>query len=271
MVILAGLAICLAASRCLGGVAQLGQLYPNPVSFISGLTFDNDPNPVDLDAIWTLNRVDKSNASVITSNASAPAGSFGQSLVYDPTTGYYYSAGAANSLVRIDPVTFAHVTVGSFGTTFNFIGLAVDSSGTLWLGADHNSNEELWKVNKITGLASFQRPIIFPDGHSQLHTMTIGSDGTFYAAARSISDAEGIYRIDPNTGLAPFVTGISSSFQDTLLALAQDPMTKDYYGVLGNNSSSGSTFYLEEITGIPEPAYGLAIGLATLLLTRRRR
>jgi len=276
--------MCLTATyRATAGVIVIGDLHPYPQPNVSpgveGITFDYDRNPLVLDQwAWTLQRIDKTTAAVLSSVTSNPVTSFNEQLVFDPTTLAYFTRGyddaTGDILIRIDPVAYNHATVGPLGTPLiNFGGLAIDPAGNLWLGID-SSTEQLWTVDKGSGAAAFSRNITFPGGF-QLHSMTIGSDGTFYAAAKALAfndGGEGIYRIDPNTGVATFVTSTNPPASNyALVSMTQDPATLQYYGIWSHFDFSDSAykFQLVEVTGVPEPC-GLW-GLCVLLLQLRRR
>jgi hypothetical protein len=222
-----------------------------------GITFDSNTNPLVLDRwAWILHRVDKGTGTVLSSVTSNPVTSFNDQLVFDSSTGNYFTVGysGGNDLVRIDPDTHAHTTVGSLGVGFpNFNGLAVDPSGNLWFGDDRNGAAELWSVDKNTGAATFSRNITFPGG-LQFHTLTVASDGTFYMAASAYSfndGGEGIYRINSLNGAATFITSTDrgTGFQ-TIQSFDQDHVTGRFYGVSGPTDTSNH-YYLVEIQAFP--------------------
>jgi hypothetical protein len=278
--------VAFATHQSSAGINVIGELQPQPQANVSagihGITFDTDSNPIILDRwAWTLQRVDKNTAAVLSSVTSKPVLSFSDQLVFDPSTMALftrtYEDSGGDALVRIDPLTHDHVTVGLFGTPFiNFGGMAIDASGTLWMGID-SSTESLWTVNKSTGAATFQRNITFPGG-LQLHTMMIAADGTFYASAKALGfndGGEGIYRINPSTGAATFLTSTNPPASAyALISMAQDPGTLRYYGIWQHLDFSESKykFQLVEVTGIPEPSgLGLLLWVFGLALRRRPR
>jgi hypothetical protein len=264
------------------GVIQLPSSGPNAVPGTDGIAFDGDANPLVLEnTSWVLERIDKTNAAVLSSQVSNPVSSLNDNLVFDPTSGAYFTRGSATSrgdlLVRIDPITHDHTTIGAFGTPqINFGGLAVDPSGAMWLGID-SSTEQLWKVDKNTAAATFWKTITFPGG-LQLHSMAITTDGRFLMAAKAFSfndGGEGIYQINPATGAASFLTSTNPdpTRSQLLLGLTQDPLTSRYYGVREDFdfSTHAQTYYLVEVTGVPEPTATLGIWVLALCLRRRRR
>jgi hypothetical protein len=270
-ILVAGLGI---APSALGGVNVIGQL-PQQTSFFGyrGITFDSGSNPLVLSEWdWQLLRIDKATASVLSSQTSNPVASFNDQFVYDPATTSYFTIAGGNSLVRFDPVTLDHMTVGLLGAPqMNFKGLGVDTSGDLWLGMDVGS-AQWWRVNKTTGQATFATNITFPGG-VQFHTLTIDSSGTFYMAAASllgVDDGEDIYRLDPITGQASLLTSTHPSLlgAEKVQSMTQDPSTGRFYAVWG--PGTGDSYFLSEVTGIPEPTVALVAGVGFLALRRRR-
>jgi len=272
------------SSAARAGVIVIGQLAlsgaPNATPGTDGIAFDGDPNPLVLEnTSWALVRVDKTDAAVLSSQVSNPVASFDDNLVFDSSTGTYFTRGTmttrGDTLVRIDPVTHDHTTVGNLGAPqINFGGLAIDPLSNLWLGIDA-STEQLWKVDKNTGVATFQRNITFPGG-LQLHSMTITADGRFLMAAKAFSfndGGEGIYQINPATGAATFLTSTNPnpSRLQQLLGLAQDPISGRYYGVRldWDFSAQPQTYSLVEVMNVPEPNVALLMLLP--LAARRRR
>src|SRR4051812_25667551 len=117
-----GLSLLVAmAGEVRAGTVVIGELHPFPQPSVTpgirGITFDAGVDPLILDRwAWTLQRIDKSNASVLSSTTSNPVTSRNDQLVFDPTTGAYFTIGGATSLVRIEPITWDHATVGPLGT-----------------------------------------------------------------------------------------------------------------------------------------------------------
>jgi sugar lactone lactonase YvrE len=284
--IVSGIVLCFAlahsilARHAAAGVNVIGQLPQQSSGFgYNGLSFDTDPNPVVLARWeWTLRRIDKTSAAVLSAVTSNPVTSFNDQLVFDRTTLNYLTVGYSSdtnqdTLVSIDPVNYNHSTIGALGVGFpNFHGLAIDPSGSLWYGADVNGGAKLWSLDKSTGAATLSREITFPGG-LQFHTLTFGSDGTLYVAASAYQfddGGEGIYRVDRNNGIATFLTSTDrgAGFQ-TIQSFSQDPLTHRYYGISGPTDTN-NRYYLVEITGVPEPS-GLTVLCAGALWLRRRR
>jgi len=262
----------------IAGVTVIGQLHPFPQPNVTpsfgGITFDSNPNPIVIDTwSWALQRINKVDASVLSTQATNAVANYDDQFVFDPTTGDYFTIGTtfgSNSLVRIDHSSNTNTSVGITGTPqINFAGLAVDPSGNLWLGID-STTEQLWTIDKNAGSGSFTHAITFPGG-LQLHTLTIAADGTFYMAAKAFSfndGGEGIYRVNKNTGAATFITSTNPPASTyAIISMAQDPTSMQYYGIWQHFDFTDSTYKydLVEITGIPEPSVILPLCGALLL------
>jgi hypothetical protein len=269
-----------AARESIAGTTVIGELHPYPqpnvTPAIHGITFDADPNPRILDVwAWTLQRIDKTNSAVLSSVTSNPVSSHNDQLVYDRSSGDYFTlrtASNSTSLVRIDHTNYANATVGALGTPqINYFGLGIDPSDNLWLGIDSGS-AQLWSINKNTGQATFNHNITYPGGLG-LHSMTIASDGTFFATATSfLTGGEGVYRINSSTGAATFITSTDTTGTADIVSLTQDPSSSRYYGISQRFDFNQSAFEysLVEVTGIPEPNC-VAILLATTAVGFARR
>jgi DNA-binding beta-propeller fold protein YncE len=269
--------ICLCASWLHAGVITIGPLTPfsngGPTPGIEGIAFDGTPNALVIDTLsWAVSRVSLQNAAVLSSTVSMPLppDNYNDQLVFDHTTGNFYTIEDDTTLVKIAPGTFANSTVGSTGQFFNFTSLAADPAGNLWIGTDHNGGE-LWSVNKQTGLATFQTHINVPSNH-QLTSLAIDEYGNFliYALSNAFNLPNDLCSVNPATGataiLAPGATGVPV-FAD---AMSYDPLTKSFYAVMEDRTSS-FTYSLARITGVPEPTSAILAAGAVLLLRRRHR
>jgi hypothetical protein len=269
-----GVGLLAGARGVRAGAVVIGPLTPAPAvsPSISGIVFDTNSNPLVLDQnAWTLQRIDKTTAAVLATSSSSPASSLNDELAYDSATGGYYTIRSRNTLTWIDPVTLNNTDVGPLGGTFNgFNGLSEDPAGNLWFTEDQTGTSHLWMIDKGTGLASGARTI---PGFVDVRTLMIASDGTFYGAGHAAffdDGGEGIYRINPNTGVATFLTSTMPSGPQLLVSLAEDPISHRIYGVREDRNSSPFGYALVEVTGIPEPTFGCGTIIIAMMGLRIR-
>jgi len=272
------IALAVQSGRSLAAVTEIGQLHPflkpGVTPGFEGIACDGSTNPIVLDRwAWTLSRVDGSSAAVLDSHVSNPVSSFNGALAYDAPLGCYYTTTGNKTLVRLDPDTGTHTSIGtSLGATFNFISLAVDPSDTLWLATDNAGAEQLWTVNKTTGVATLDHAITFTDSR-QVTAMAIEPNGTFVVVANSGLFDERFYQVDPLTGnpTALGKTGIAGGQLRFMNSLTFDGTTGRVYGV---EEIRSTTPYSYELVGgpiTPEPRQSWVLFLTpSVLLTRPR-
>jgi hypothetical protein len=251
------------------GVIVIGALSPsNPggVSIgIDGIAFDGTPNALVIDRwSWDIERVSVQDASLIGSTTSTPVRTFYNSqLAYDSTTGDLYTVYTNQYLVRIAAGTYQNTIVGGgIGAFFNFVGLAADPSGNLWLATDDNGGE-LWSIDKQSGIGTLHTTVNVPVS-SQITSMMIDSSNHFILSVLNNLDPVSFLSLDPNTGNTSLLT--TSSTNTTVNAMAYDPVTQNYYGIQNSNT-------LIQIVGVPEPS-GIvlaALGLIGVAVVGRQR
>ena len=220
---------------------------PGGVSIgIDGIAFDGTPNALVIDKwSWDIERVSVQDASLIGSTTSTPVRTFYNSqLAYDSTTGDLYTVYTNQQLVRIAAGTYQNTIVGGgIGAFFNFVGLAADPSGNLWLATDDNGGE-LWSIDKQSGIGTLYTTVNVPV-NSQITSMMIDSSNHFILSVLNNLDPVSFLSLDPNTGNTSLLT--TSSTTTTVNAMAYDPITQNYYGIQNSNS-------LIQIVGVPEPS-----------------
>jgi hypothetical protein len=262
IVSLAAAALAQLATVAAGGVVSIGDLHPSNPGGVSigfgGIAFDGTPNALVLDKwSWEIKRVSLADAAVISGATSTPVPSFqyNSQLAYDPTTGDFYTTTLNTALVRIDGDTLQHAQVGAgIGDFFNFVGLASDPAGNLWLATDNNGNQ-LWSVNKQTGVGTVHTQINVPLG-DQVQSMLIDGGGHFILSI-SHNGFKSFYELNPATGN---VTLLAPGDNGTIFAMTYDPVSHAYYGI-------EEGFFLVKIVGVPEPATILLAGFGAIALT----
>ena len=261
-----------------GGVIVISQLTPfvdgQRTPRISGLAFDGHTNPWIIDGLsWSMERLDALNGSVLETYSPQPAPLYLDSLAWSAQTGLFYTANQ-NYLYSIG--LGSRTIIGSF-PLFNFTSLAFDPAGNLWVGVDHNTSAELWRVNTSTAQLSFVTSIAI---RTQLTAMSIDQQGRFYVAAYdSAGNTSSIYSVNPGTGAALLLTTAlvsSNNYPNLVVDFEQQPGTGRWLAVTEQRSDSGGSFSFGEITGIssnnvPEPSYSFAVALALSLIVLRAR
>jgi hypothetical protein len=187
----------------------------------SGTLFGTDPSNED------LIRVDPATGA---GTVVGPMGVGSPSLTVDPMTGAMYAGagGGDDQLYRVDPATGGTTVVGSTnlglatvaGMDFRADGIlfaAVNLAGDGGTGADH-----LALIDPNTAAATVIGPfgscvgVTVPSGGGGSCTLegiegiAFSPSGTLYGAlsARGAAGAPGLYRIDPATGAATFLTSL---------------------------------------------------------------
>jgi hypothetical protein len=252
LVLFAGLAGVLAfAAEAPAGVVTIGSLAifpkPNVTDGVEGIAFDGSPNPLVIDRwSWAINRASLTDASTLQSHQTSPVPStYNDQLVHDSASGDFFTISSNQQLVRINGTTYGISNVGSgIGKFFNFVSMAEDPAGNLWLANDINGGQ-LWRVNKTTGVGNLQT-VVAPVVNGQVTALLIGDAGRFIVYTHVPNVPGWFDLIDPNTGARTFLSsGVSS---DTYLsAMDYDPVSRQYYGIVGLNT-------LVRITGVPEPS-----------------
>ena len=271
----------LSAAAAHAGVRVIGPLIPSGThtggAAVEAIAFDGSPDPLVLDRLsWALERVSTQDATVLSSAVSPPApDGFNSQLVYDGATGDFYTVRLNQTLVRISGATLSHSPVGSgIGAFFNFVSIAEDPAGNLWLATDAGSGE-LWTVDKQTGVGTVQTSIHLPPNH-QLTSMTIDTAGDMivYAYSNDVATPSYICKVDPSTGATSILSQGSDNAFAFLNAMSYDPASASFYGILEDRSNTSDyTFSLVQVTGVslPEPLSVCALGACCLIALRRRR
>jgi hypothetical protein len=237
------------------GVVTIGSLdmFPKPAvtDGVQGIAFDGSPNPLVLDRwSWAINRASLTDASTLETHQTSPVPStYNNQLVYDSASGDFFTVSSNQQLTRISGSTYSISNVGSgIGQFFNFVSMAEDPSGNLWLTND-NDGGELWRVDKTTGVGSLQT-VIAPVLNGQVTALLIDDAGRFIVYTHVPNVPGRFDLIDPSTGARTFLSsGVTS---DTYLAaMDYDPTSHQYYGIVGQNT-------LVRLTGVPEPS-GVAL------------
>jgi hypothetical protein len=266
------------ASRAEAGSILIGQLNPTPNDLTwgyGGIAFDGDPNPLVLENGGHLKRVSVTNAAVLESVPLAGAPTFWRSLEYRPSTNNFFTTRRTSTDVLYSrTVTGTPASVGSTGWNFNFLGLAYDPSGALWLASDSNPAVPfpivpgLFTVNPSTGATALACNISGVGG--QVNSLGIDEAGQFF-----VTTSSSIYQLNPVTGAATFVTSTGlASGSDFFGDIAFNPNTDKWYGVEERRSGSPRQWYLREITGmpaVPEPGSIATLAPVALCAMRRRR
>ena len=268
----------LSVSPAFGGFISISQLSPfndgQRTPRISGLAFDGQQNPWIIDGLsWSMERLNALNGSVLETYSPQPDPQYNDSLAWSAQTGLFYTA---NQFYLYSMGLGSRAIIGPF-PLFNFTSLAFDPGGNLWVGVDHNTSAELWRVNTSTAQLSFVTSI---GVGTQLTALSIDSQGRFYIAAYdSSANTSSIYSVNPNTGTALWLTTAlvgSNSDPNLVVDFEQQPGTGRWLAVTEQRSGSGDSFSFGEITGIasdnvPEPSYLAPVGLGLLFIIFRTR
>jgi hypothetical protein len=267
-------------ARAAAGFVTISQLHPydnhQRTPIISGIEFDNQSNPWVIDGwTWQMQRLDENNGAVLQTYTPTHPAYSNDSLAWSPINGAFYTA-YSNYLYAIDMTADTCTRIGtSMNSSFNFMDLAFDPSGKLWLATDRNGGE-LWSVNTATSVTTFERSITGLAINQQVHALTIAADGRFFIASSSsngIASDNRIYGVNPQTGAATLQANwsdVSSAFLDTM---AIDPQTGRWFGIREARQESPFGYYFVELVDVPEPMSAALLGAAAacaLVMFRRR-
>jgi outer membrane protein assembly factor BamB len=171
---------------------------------------------------------------------------------------------------------------------WNPLGLAVGGDGDLFVLSDleivnprfgNRWTQGVLRLDMATGdisLVALETPGVIQD-YTQVGGLAMGPDGQLYLSSTSSPGAEGLYRIDPDTGaqslFAAGVTGkLASDGAQLLLADATGIHSVDLVtGGLTTLFSGASYADLHSFSVVPEPASGLLLLVAAAALAVGRR
>lgn len=142
----------------------------------------------------------------------------------DFVSGSLYGIDASGNLYLINTANAAATLIGPSGVSdSHYVGLAGDSSGTLWAGGTNT----IYTVNTSTGTAT-------PVGNNTGYTYAVEGDLEFVGSTlylTSTTDGGGdLVQVDTTTGIATDVG--STGFQD-VFGLAYDTDNSVFYGYTG--------------------------------------
>ena len=271
--------VVLVVSVCpaFAGFIPISQLTPfdpgDRTARISGLAFDGQSDPWIIDSLsWQMQRINAANGSVLETYSPQPAPQYNDSLAWSSQTGLFYTA---NQFHLYSIGLGSRTILGPF-PYFNFASLAFDPAGNLWLGVDDNMTAELWRVDASSGQLTLVTSIA---GGLQFTALAIDSSGGFYISVLDNLGDSFIYKVDPTTGAATWITaGPPSPVPGSaafLVDFEQQPGSGRWFGIEERRGPSGYTYYFGEITGmpatepvaaVPEPGSFAGVALTLLLI-----
>jgi hypothetical protein len=272
------------ADATLGGFRTICTLHPyndgQRTPTITGIAFDDQANPWVLDGLsWQMQRLDKNAGTVLQTYTPTSTTSYNDSLAWAASNGAFYTNADRNSLysMNINLDTRTHIGSSSQYQSFNFLDMAFDPSGRLWLATDRNRGE-LWSVNTATGVPTFERAITGLGVDQQLHALAIDTSGQFYVACSSSwpNGNDCIYNVNPQSGATSLLTYWPDSTTGAFIdSFTIDPTTGRCFGIREVRSESPYGYYFVELAGVSEPSAmallgGGVIGLGAHVWRTRR-
>jgi DNA-binding beta-propeller fold protein YncE len=268
LVMLTGVLACILVAQAqavTGGYTTICRISPyqdsNHRSIISGIAFDNQPNPWVIDSSsWQMQRLDESNGATLQAYTPSPATMHNDSLAWLASNNSFYTANQ-NYLYRIDINNNTRTVIGPM-QYFNFMELAFDPAGKLWLATDMYGGQ-LWSIDTATSALTLEHAITGLEVNQQVHALAIDNAGRFLVASSFEGDNR-IYGLDPQTGATSLLTQWTDDSEAFINNMAVDPATGEWFGVRELRSEYPFGYYFVRLVGVPEPSTILLFSISVI-------